>query len=242
MYGIEIFAYTFLSNHYHLLVRAPRGNLWLFAQAINREIARRINFYRKREGTVWARRYDVQIVIEEPDQLEALLYIVCNAVGHGLVRHPKHWPGLSSYHQLRTGKARRFRFKKYSLKNQESVHELLLTPLPALGCSTLAEQWTVLENEIRKRVRLLHSERGKKPFLGKAKILKQNPFSRPKEVKRSARPLCYTKSLQALHWFRRFYRQLKQVYIEASYRYRRGEFPVCFPPLTFPPPAHCVPA
>lgn len=241
MYGIEIYAYTFLSNHYHILLRAPRCNLWQFEQALNREIARRINFYLKREGTLWGRRYDAQIVVEDADQIEALLYIVCNATGHGLVSHPQQWPGMHSYDQLRTGKELTYRFDIYSSKEETALHTLKLSPLPALGCNSLTEQWEVLQKEIFKRLRKLHEARENKPFLGKARILKQKPFARPKKIKRSPRPACYTKSLIALHWFRKFYKQVRTTYVEASYRYRCGDLSALFPPFTFPPPAHYVP-
>lgn len=241
MYDIEIFAYTFLSNHYHILLRAPRANLWRFTQAVNREIARRINFQLRREGTVWGRRYDAQMVVQQADQLEALLYVVCNATNHGLVAHPRDWPGLNSFHQLRTGSELVYRFTKYSSNEGKTQHRLVLSPLPALGFSSLKDQWEVLKQIIQGRLRKLRSARGTKPFLGKARVLKQQPFSTPTNVKRTNRPTCYTKSPKALQWFRDFYKQLKLQYVEASYKYRCGDRTIAFPPLTFPPPAHCVP-
>ena len=62
---IDLYAVIVLSNHYHLLAKAPKGNLSFFAENINREIAKRVNWHLGREGFFWGRRYDDQIVVEE---------------------------------------------------------------------------------------------------------------------------------------------------------------------------------
>ena len=85
---IIIYGHNFLSNHYHLLIRAPKENLWRFEQSVNREIAKRVNRLRNREGHFWGRRYDEQVTLEASDVLAALIYIICNAVKHGLVKNP----------------------------------------------------------------------------------------------------------------------------------------------------------
>jgi len=113
-YEIDIFAYCVLRNHYHLVVRAPKQNLWCFEQEISREIAKRVNQLRKREGSLWARRYDDQIAVEAADALEAVLYVVCNPVSHGLVRHSRSWPGLNSLKQFLGGSDHGYYFTDFS--------------------------------------------------------------------------------------------------------------------------------
>ena len=145
VHEIELYGWIVLSNHYHLLCRAPKGNLWKFGQDINREISKRVNRLLKREGSLWGRRYSDQIVLEECDQIEALLYILSNAVKHGLVSDPKNWPGLSSLETMRTGKFRSYPFTNYTafhraklsdptvkLKDFTEYYELRLSLLPAL--------------------------------------------------------------------------------------------------------------
>ena len=135
--GVEIYAYTILSNHIHLLIKAPRGNSDEFIENINREIARRINWKYHREGPLWGRRYSEQIVLdEEEDLLEAFLYVTLNPTRHGLIKDSSKWKGLSSFHHsLRDSTPRRFHFTHYSVKNEEDIpvkttHSLTLSPLP----------------------------------------------------------------------------------------------------------------
>ena len=80
-----------------MLVKAHEGyanHISLFAENINREIAKRVNNLVGRAGSLWHRRFDDQVTVElGKDELEALLYILTNPVKHGLVTHAKHWPG-----------------------------------------------------------------------------------------------------------------------------------------------------
>jgi len=208
-HGVLIFGLIFLANHYHLLCSAPRGNLWKFEQDINREIARRTNWKLGREGRFWSRRYSDQAVLEENDQIEALLYIVTNPTHHGLVANPASWPGLSSIHQLKTGKPRTYSFTHYSdynaakekgervrLDDFKTEHQLVLSPLPAFGATTLTKQWKKLAPLIQERIAELKAQRKKagKGFMGANKVRRQIPGRRPRVVKKSPRPPCYTKS------------------------------------------------
>lgn len=250
-FGIIIYAYTFLGNHYHLLLRAPRGNLWLFEQAINREIAKRINWKRKRRGHFWGHRYNDPEVLEASDALEGLLYVVCNAVSHGLVDHPKHWPGLNCFWQLKDGRDRFFPFTDYTeygrakrkygharLDDFKSVYPLKLSPLPELERLSIQEQNDFLSPLIEKRVQDIRTERKKagQGFLGRKNILRQSPFSYPMEVKRRPCPLCYTKSFEAKLRFMKSYFPWLEAYREASRKFRSGMLDVEFPPYSIRPP------
>ena len=62
---IILYAASILSNHYHLVAQAPEQNLWEFEQSINREIAKRINWYLGRKGYFWGRRYNEEPTLTE---------------------------------------------------------------------------------------------------------------------------------------------------------------------------------
>ena len=254
-YGILLHAYIFLGNHYHMVLSDPCGNLWRFEQAVNREISRRNNWTLRREGSLWGRRYDDQIAVEDEDAVEALIYVMLNAVRHGLVYHPREWPGLSSFEQLRTGEARDFPFVNYAayararLRNRDAQiadftnkNLLILTPLPGLKVNSIQEQWQLIEPRMQKRLEELRIEQkltARKPSV--ANFANQNPFARPKKISRSPRPLCYTKSLSAKRVFSEFYKALREAYLIVSRQFRAGDYRKAFPPHTLKPPLHCVP-
>ena len=160
--GIEILAYNFLSNHKHILIRAPRGNADEFEENVNREIARRLNWKLHRKGKFWSRRYDDQTVVSEEDLLEAFLYVTTNATRHGLVEHPSQWPGLSSYTQSITEEAKTYSFRHYSVKEGEGKvthHTLKITPLPQFAYMPKAERLVMVKALIDERARSLCESR-----------------------------------------------------------------------------------
>ena len=254
-FGVEIFAYNFLGNHYHMLVRAPGENLWRFAQGVNREIARRINYIRSRSGHFWGGNYHDQIVVEVEDATEAFLYITTNPVHHGLVSHPKEWPGLSSYRQSLNEEPRRYHFTHYTSysealrkarrtketvrkEDHQTTHTLTITPLPEFHDLTTRQRIFKVNSLIEERAEILREQRLKsgKKFMGRAKVLSQSPFQVPHNVKKSPKPICYTKSFEAKKSFMEEYFPKLASYMEASIRFRSGELNVEFPPYTIRPP------
>ena len=254
-FGIRLHAYKCLGNHYHLVLSDPLGNLWRFEQSVNREISRRLNWELHHEGSIWSRRYDDLIAVEGADAIDAIIYVTLNCVRHGLTFHPKDWPGLNCYEQLRDGKPRTFTFINYSayskaklripkvrLEDFASEHQLILTPLPSLGVETIEEQWNIIAPFLQSRLAELRKEKklSARAFRN-TDYKKQNPFSKPREVSHSNRPVCFTKSLSAKIIFKEFYRSLLVGYREISKRFRAGDYSLIFPPHTLKPPLHCVP-
>ncbi|HQH28225.1 MAG TPA: transposase, partial [Oligoflexia bacterium] len=220
-YEIELFAYAVLGNHYHQLARAPKQNLARYAEDVNKQIALRIDRYYSRTGTLWGRRYADQITITEMDEEEGWLYATTNPVKHGLVAHPRLWPGLSSWNQCLTGKDRNFAFTHWEsfnrarrkappgtavkLSDHQTWHTLKVTPLPSYAHLSYEERNNILVPLAEERTDALIAQRTKegKGFLGRKKILAQVPGSFPKEVSRSPQPSCYSKSPEA----RKLYKQ-----------------------------------
>jgi len=88
-YEITLYAVIVLGNHYHILASSKDGKLPLFAENIGREIAKRVNRLLHRKGSLWGKRYDDQLVIEQYDALEGLLYTLTNPTKHKLLAHSK---------------------------------------------------------------------------------------------------------------------------------------------------------
>ena len=255
-FAIEIYAYTFLSNHYHLLVRAPKENLWKFEQALNREIAKRVNRLRYREGHFWSRRYDEQVVVGNAASLTALIYIICNAVRHRLVRDVALWPGVSCFFHVLDEQDRTFHFTDYTayrkakreaqlsgkrveLSDYRMSYLLHLSPLPMLCSLNKKLRRQFLRSEIQKQVTLLQAEadRDVKGFLHPEFVLSQDPFSWPREVSRRMRPICYTQDPEAKHIFlTEVHFPWNAAYEVASKEFRSGILNAEFPPHAIKPP------
>lgn len=256
-HSIEIFAYVVLSNHIHLLLRARKQNLWYFGRDVNREIAHRVNRKINREGSFWSRRYDEQICLRDEDALEALLYISCNPVSHGLVKHAHTWPGISSlkygvlgeekefvfthYSKFLKAKKRAKRGEKVKLSDFQTKHILKLSTLPIFYGETNMSYREKLKILILERERSLIADREKRglSFLGRKAILRREFDERPVFTKKSSRPLCYTRCMKSKKKFISWYFMWWSDYKRASEKLRSGVLRVGFPEFCLKPPMHC---
>ena len=98
-YGAVIHAFCLMSNHYHLLMETPEGNLSRIMRHINGAYTTYFNVKRKRAGHLFQGRYKA-ILIEADDYLAELSrYIHLNPVRVGMVERPEQyqWSSYQSY-------------------------------------------------------------------------------------------------------------------------------------------------
>jgi REP element-mobilizing transposase RayT len=89
-------AYCLMTNHYHLLVETPDGNLSKGMRQLNGVYTQRFNAEHGRCGHVFQGRYKAIIVQKEPYLTELSRYVVLNPVRARIVARPEDWP-WSSY-------------------------------------------------------------------------------------------------------------------------------------------------
>ena len=89
-------AYCLMSNHYHLLIETPDGNLSKGMRQLNGVYTQTHNRRHGRSGHVFQGRYKAILVEKESYLLELSRYIVLNPVRAGMVRSARDWP-WSSY-------------------------------------------------------------------------------------------------------------------------------------------------
>jgi REP element-mobilizing transposase RayT len=98
-YGIRILSFCLMTNHYHLLVQTPQGNLTRAMRHFGHCYTQRFNWAHDRDGALFRGRYKA-IVIEGESYLRQLIrYIHLNPVSARLVNRPENY-SWSSYRHL----------------------------------------------------------------------------------------------------------------------------------------------
>jgi REP element-mobilizing transposase RayT len=247
-FGVELFAFSFASNHLHLLVRAPRGNLPQFMQYLLSNISKKVGALVNWRGSFWERRYSAEPVLDEEALLDRLRYIVSHGVKEGLVRHCEEWPGLSCLPDLRGKPPRQFSWfdwsQRWKARSGSGVpgrfdprfarkETLELRPLPVVRFSRRSA-W----RRFLKRVLEAVHEQGRRDHprvLGRNGVLAQDPHHRPDRPKRTRRPWCHAASAQVRARFKEQYLAFRAAFSEASARWRLGDLSAIFPDYAFRP-------
>ncbi|MGA2151441.1 MAG: transposase, partial [Geobacteraceae bacterium] len=95
-YGAAIHAYCLMTNHYHLLLETPVGNLPEIMRHINGAYTNYYNTKRKRSGHLFQGRYKAILIEADEYLMELSRYIHLNPVRCGIVEKPEAHP-WSSY-------------------------------------------------------------------------------------------------------------------------------------------------
>lgn len=98
-YGAIIHAYCLMSNHYHLLLETPEGNLAQIMRHINGAYTTYFNVKRKRAGHLFQGRYKEILVEADEYATELSRYIHLNPVRAGMAARPEEyqWSSYGSY-------------------------------------------------------------------------------------------------------------------------------------------------
>lgn len=97
--GARVHAYCLMSNHYHLLLETPEGNLSAIMQHINGAYTIYFNTKRRRFGHLLQGRYKAILVEREEYALELSRYIHLNPVRAKMVERPEgyRWSNYGAY-------------------------------------------------------------------------------------------------------------------------------------------------
>ena len=91
-----VHAYCLMSNHYHLLIETPDGNLSKGMRQLNGVFTQYSNRRHRRTGHLFQGRYKAILVDADSYLLELARYVVLNPVRAGMVADAGDWP-WSSY-------------------------------------------------------------------------------------------------------------------------------------------------
>jgi REP element-mobilizing transposase RayT len=241
-FDVEVYAFAFQSNHLHLLVRAPRGNLSKFMQFVLANVAKKVGWLVRWGGTFWERRYSAEPVLDAEALIGRLRYILSQGVKDGLVRRCREWPGLSCLRMLVRGSRKSFLWfawsKRWTSRNDQASKDrfhprwaeretLQLAALPQwahLSQKHRARRVLELVRSVEREAEVVHER-----VLGKAGVLAQHPHHRPARPERSPRPHCHATLASTRRAFIEHYRAYVASFRSASLRWRRGELGAEFP-------------
>ena len=100
-FDVKIIAFCLMTNHYHLLVHTPRGNLSRFMRHAAGVYTQRFNRLHKKDGPLFRGRYKAILVQEDAYLTHLVRYIHLNPVQAKLVQDPKDYPWSSHLHYLK---------------------------------------------------------------------------------------------------------------------------------------------
>lgn len=248
---VQLFAFVFLGNHYHLFASAPDCQvLSRFLGHLNSNVAREANRLTDWSDKFWSRRFDM-IPITDTDALENRIdYLLAQGYKEGLIGPDEVWPGANSLRACCDGEALKgvwldrsaLYMARRSKKNKdiapsefEKTYPIPITPFPNLGDIEAQQSMfkTKLEH-IKQQLRRQQASQGG-TALGVERVKAQHPHDRPKSPKRSPKPWCLSSSTEAYVLAVHAYKAFEEIYRTASVAYRQGKVDAVFPPNCFKP-------
>ncbi len=257
-FGMLLHAFTFASNHFHLLL-SPRdaGQLAAFMEYFESKLSREVNRLYDWSGSVWAQRYSA-IPIEDDEEalLERFRYVLAHGVKENLVERASDWPGANCVRALTEGerllgkwpdRTAQYHASRWGRKVDEDDfaqnEEVSLTPLPCWLHLSTAERQDAVRSMIRaieEQAALRHRDAGTRPA-GVPAILRHHPHERPEKLARSPRPWFHTRTSAGWKNLREAYRLFEDAFRYAAELLRAGIPDPPFPEGSFPPGRPFVP-
>jgi REP element-mobilizing transposase RayT len=256
MFGVHLYGFVWMSNHGHLLLRAPKANFADFMAYLNGQIAVNVNRFLGRKHQLWARRYAASQVLDEAAELQMLGYLLANPQNAGIANSIDEWPGLSSGTSFFEDIKQRFlcfdRTRWYKGGRPNNIAPYLSTVvlkhmmLPQLSMFDVKELRRKLRSLIKGQVKpldLVDTKVDIDPVLPvRRQLLARTviPTDRPESSKsnprkRSPQPLCHTTKPSLRKLYKAWYREFCVAYQNSSREYRLGDTDTEFPPGSFAP-------
>lgn len=252
---VELFAYVFTSNHFHLMVRAPSAvAMSKFMQRLQSNIAVKVGRLVGWRGRFFARRYSAEPIVDEGAQVERLVYILSHGVKERLVSRCQDWPGLSCAHALLEGGraskhawrnwTRRWKMQarnevrvdRFAAECPSETEVLELSPLPCWAKLMTHERSRIVGELIAK----IDSTATNRTIQEPRHIKEQDPHGAPMQTKHSPRPKAHASTKRRWIEAVRRYRQFLCAFRRASREWMLGAFEVEFPLHSFRPPSWFV--
>lgn len=245
-YHIEVYSFCFMANHFHLVLRAPRGHLSEFMACFQSMLAKDLNRHYGRHGPMFQRRFVATPILDEGALVERMVYTLNNPVKAGLVGRARHYEGLHSYAQT-FGKAPRVfrwldrtRWWQAGRPNDVSAFEVAVP----LKVQLLPTPWRdILRKELLDDALRLQAERAEsgKRLPSSKRLRALRASDRPnKSSNRRPQPRCHTTQPSLREAFDEMWHCFVQAFRSAADKvankqWRKAIFPLgSFPPTRYP--------
>ena len=250
--NLEIYAFAFLSNHFHILcsvqsLKPMSGFMNHLKSCIARKLGKLIGWF----DHFWGRRYRSIPITDEQELLNRFKYILANGCREGLVKKPEDWPGVNCAKALLAGgllegvwhdeageyEARRSG-QDFDPKQFDTKYAIRLKPLPMWEAFTEEERKAKtreLLDQIAQEVAAEREAKDKPEALGEKEILAQDTEAQPLKKKRSPAPCCHSSTLEGWKRYRDDYRDFVSQFRMAASCLKQKLFPVTFPVNCFIP-------
>ncbi len=255
-YGVILYAFVIMGNHYHLLARFPKGNKAAFFRDLNGMISRltksRVESFEG--GKLWARRVRSQVVPNKEDIVDRFFYIALNPIAAGLAQKLSDYTAYNSFSDAIRAKVRLFKvveWQKYNARKRTNpgisiaeytkIHKLEFARLPGFESMGQKEYIEYMNREAeRRRIDVVNKRRAEGKGFATPEALKRiEAGTRPRTTKTSKRdthrPLVLTRCPEAKAIFLDWYFHLVAAFKKAASELRAGNLNVTFPPGTYRP-------
>lgn len=260
-YAVNLYAFAIEGNHIHATALFPLENRAAFMRDLNscigRAVSRHIDNYIG--GPLWARRYSVEYLPDEPDIEKYFFYVVLQPVQDGLVEKISQYPGYNCFYDAVNGIKRKFkvinwaaynaakRYKHVNIKDFTEIVTLEYARLPGYEHLSQKEYAKLMHEKLEERRLEIVKNRYSKgeTFMGREKLKLVRAGTIPKNTKTSSRtthrPRILSLSNKSRAAAKSWYFTIYYAYKDASIRFRKGDMTVVFPPGTYRPYSSCRP-
>ena len=90
-YGIKLYAYVLMNNHYHFLMETPAGNLSEVMRDLNGRYTMYFNKHHNRTGHLFQGRYQAILVDKDSYLVELSRYIHLDSLKEKVITHPEEY-------------------------------------------------------------------------------------------------------------------------------------------------------
>ena len=234
---VHLYAFAVLSNHWEFLASCECAEEFsLYAGYVNSNFARECGRAHGWSGPFWSRRVRMIPCLDDTATVDRLRYCMAQGAKEGLVDSPLDWPGASAVpgligdmtlngervdrDALRRAREAAQRQMPSAAMMQEAdytrISKLQLKPLPIfakLDEVALRARHVSLLNEV---VAAAVVERGGRPSLGVAALLRQDPHAAPTDFAPTPAPSCHASSPQLRHAFFQLRSSFNRAYREVA--------------------------